>query len=230
MSNVPDKTVKNDAFGLINPGVLVFDNTPAKLVIEGPLSYEAIAAIQVIASRDRRYRTDLDKITAEVERLRGLRDQWQAIVSEPDHAKRAQIDAAQYHEDECVYQRERDAALAEVKRLSALRWSAVGDALVPNDYMSPKEVGAVVDPLRAEVADYRRTLNFGIECISCAKTLEKLYEADAKVERLHGAVSAVEALCDEWDAYDAEGYAAGGGPPALARVEEIRSLLAEATS
>ena len=116
---------------------------------------------------------------------------------------------------------------AEIKRLSARRWSAVGDALVPNDYMSPDEVGELVDPIRAEVADYRRTLTFGIECISCAKTLEKLYESEAEVEQLRAAVAAVEALADEWDAYDAEGYAAGDGPPALARVEEIRALLAE---
>ena len=57
---------ENEAFGIIDPNVLAFQNSPAKLVIEGPLSYEAIAAIQVIASRDRRYKTELDKITAEV--------------------------------------------------------------------------------------------------------------------------------------------------------------------
>ena len=50
----------------------------------------------------------------------------------------------------------------------------------------------------------------------------------AEVNRIRDAVAAVEALCDEWDAYDAEG-AAGDGPPALARVEEILALLAEAT-
>ena len=52
----------------------------------------------------------------------------------------------------------------------------------------------------------------------------------AEVARLRAAVAAVEALADEWDAYDAEGYAAGDGPPALARVEEIRALLAEAVA
>ena len=61
---------------------------------------------------------------------------------------------------------------------------------------------------------------------------EAIFERDAalaEVERLRGAVAAVEALADEWDAYDAEGYVATG-PSAYARVEEIRALLAEAVA
>lgn len=65
-------STKNEAFGITDPHTLALDKGPARLVVEGPLSYQAIAAIQGIVDREQRKTTERDEATAEVEHLRGV--------------------------------------------------------------------------------------------------------------------------------------------------------------
>ena len=114
---------------------------------------------------------------------------------------------------------QRDKALAEVERLTASHEHV--DGLLAAS-------GHPEDRIRFARMHIEPTLKGISRPLALAITERDV--ARAEVARLRAVIAAVEALVDEWDAYDAEGYAAGDGPSAYARVEEIRALLAEAVA
>ena len=80
-------------------------------------------------------------LLAEVERLRELSHRWQAVVYAKSFEAAVSIEVRAYHDDECLYQIERDALAATVARVEAL---VIGD-------FDPERSDVTVAAIRAAI-------------------------------------------------------------------------------